>query len=303
MSLTGTAVVTQEPAHVFACPVCRARLRRRRDALVCVCGAEYPVEGGVPLLAPAPDEHARRQAAWFDEDGEGEWEIERPAGAPRLYRWLMREKFRRATEGVPLRDASALVVCAGSGMDAEFLAASGASVVALDISPGAARRSLERARRHGFDLVAAAGDATSLPFADGSFDIVYVHDGLHHLVDPLVGVAEMARVARRAVCIGEPARAGATALAVRVGVALDREEAGNVVARLDPAATAAALRTRGFEILRADRYAMYYRHEPGRGVRLLSRPLLFPAAIAAFRLANAIAGALGNKLAVVGVRP
>jgi SAM-dependent methyltransferase len=286
----------------FACPACRTLLRRSGADLACACGARYRIDDGVPLLAPETDEDSRRQAEWFDGDGDPEWEIERPAGAPPLYRWLMHEKFRRAAAGVPLAGASALVVCAGSGMDAELLARAGADVTAIDISPGAARRSLERARRHSFRIVSAVGDAARLPFLDRSFDVVYVHDGLHHLSDPFAGVGELARVARRAVCISEPARASLTSLAVRLGLALEREDAGNVVARLDPAAVSAVLRSRGFDILRADRYGMYYRHEPGRVVRALSRRVLLGVAVGGLRLANAVAGEFGNKLVVVGMR-
>jgi ubiquinone/menaquinone biosynthesis C-methylase UbiE len=42
-------------------------------------------------------------------------------------------------------------------------------------------------------------DAERLPFPDRSIDVVYVHDGLHHLARPEAGLAEMTRVARLAV--------------------------------------------------------------------------------------------------------
>jgi hypothetical protein len=47
---------------------------------------------------------------------------------------------------------------------------------------------------------------------------------------------------------------------------------------------------------------MYYRHEPGRAVRLLSHQPLLGLAQVSFRVANALAGSLGNKLVVQGVR-
>ncbi len=202
------------------------------------------------MLLVDSSELVDRQAEWFDHEADAEWEIERPEGAPALHRWLLEEKFRRAVEGIDLRGATALVVCAGSGMDAEFLARAGANVIALDVSLGALRRAVERKRRHGFELLAVVGDAARLPFRDASVDVVFVHDGLHHLDDPLAGLAEMARVARSAVCVSEPARARITALAVRAGLALEREEAGNRVGRLDAEAVETVLRTKGFSILR-----------------------------------------------------
>ena len=112
----------------------------------------------------------------------------------------------------------------------------------------------------------------------------------------------MARVARHAVSITEPARAAATRVAVKAGVAQDREEAGNRVARLDPGEVAAALRGHGFEIARAERYGMLYRHHPGAPSRFLSRRRVFPVTVGAIRAANAVGGRLGNKLTVQAVR-
>ena len=91
-----------------------------------------------------------------------------------------------------------LTVCAGSGMDAEFLARSGYRVIAADLSLGAALRCLDRARRYNLDIAPIVADAEHLPFPDQSIGLVYVHDGLHHLQDPMAGLIEMARVASRA---------------------------------------------------------------------------------------------------------
>ena len=101
----------------------------------------------------------------------------------------------------------------------------------------------------------------------------------------------------------EPARAAVTTVAVRLGLALEREEAGNRVARLPPYEVARELERAGFSVLGAARYGMYYLHEPGRAVRALSAGPLLQLARAGFLLANAVAGGLGNKLTVRAVRP
>jgi SAM-dependent methyltransferase len=292
-----------ELLSLLACPACRGALELNSRTAWCACGSSYQVRDGVPVLLVDPSDLAQRQAEWFDLEADEEWEIERPSGAPNLYAWLLEEKFERAVGEINLNGSSALVVCAGSGMDAEFLAGSGAAVVALDISPGAARRANERARRHRFQLLSVVGDVERLPFRDASVDVAYVHDGLHHLANPLVGLAEMARVARHAVCVTEPARAAATHLAVRIGLALEREDAGNRVARLSLDEVRSTLAARGFDVVTAERYAMYYRHEPGRAARLLSAPGIFAIARAGLRVVNLLVGARGNKLVVVGVRP
>jgi SAM-dependent methyltransferase len=262
--------------------------------------------GGHSACHDPPETHAHKaaQSAYFDRADLAEFEIERPSGSPALYRFLLTEKFRRSLEPFNgrLDGWTALTVCGGSGMDAEFLAAAGASVISSDLSLGAADRVRQRTDRHGTSVIPIVADVERLPFADRSVDLVYVHDGLHHLEDPFAGIAEMARVARRAVCISEPARAVATSIGVRLGLALDREEAGNRVARLQLGATVAALEAAGFRVVRADRYAMYYHHVPGRLASFLSRRPLLRMTVLGWRLANRTIGRFGNKLTVVGVR-
>ncbi len=110
------------------------------------------------------------------------------------------------------------------------------------------------------------------------------------------------RVARRAVCVTEPARAAVTGLAVRLDLALEHENAGNRVARLRLGDVSLVLAANGFRVVRAERYGMYYRHRPGRVAALLSAPPLYAVSVAALRAANAIAGRAGNKLAVQAMR-
>src|SRR5262249_2988278 len=144
-----------------------------------------------------------------------------------------------------------------------------------DISLEAARRTRERAERHGLPIAPIIADAEALPFRDESVDLVYVHDGLHHLEAPLRGLDEMLRTARLAVSVNEPARAQATMMAARIGLAEHYEDAGNFIARVDPAEVEEIVRAAGFDVVRSERYAMLYRHAPGRISRLLSSPGLF----------------------------
>lgn len=293
----------------LCCPRCRHELTACVERLNCPgCCVLYAIQGGVPVMADLAEDglgadYKRRQMEFFDRESE-EFEIARPHGQPRLYRWLMAEKFRRSIRNVEylLRDATVLTVCGGSGMDAEFLAREGARVVTSDLSVGAAQRAVERARRHGLTVEAVVADAERLPFADRSIDIVYVHDGLHHLSDPLVGLAEMCRVARRAVLMTEPSRAAVTQLAVRAGIAESVENAGNRVERVSVDDVSAELARNGLEVVGVDRYAMYYQHQPGWGMRFFSRPRSYRAALVAIGLFNATLGSMGNKLSVRALR-
>jgi SAM-dependent methyltransferase len=314
--------VNDELLTLLTCPVCRdgdllGLAARATDAtLTCSrCDAKYPIRDGVPILLPADcdlagvhDEldhahgHKHRQAGYFDHAVAEEFEIVRPHGTPRAHRWLLSQKLNRAVAHVPdLRRATVVDACCGSGMEAEFLARRGARVLAVDLSEGAARRARARARRFDLDYFVVVGDVERLPVRTGAAEVAFVHDGLHHLADPLVGVRELARVGRRAISITEPADATLTQMAVRFGLATNEEEAGNEVRRLRPEQVRRELAAAGFST-RYERYLMYYGHEPGRATQLLSTPALFLAFRAGLGAADLVAGRWGNKLCVTGVR-
>jgi SAM-dependent methyltransferase len=80
-----------------------------------------------------------------------------------------------------------------------------------DISPGMVNTLRGNAERLGLTVRAARADAESLPFADGSFDLVLGHAVLHHLPNLRRAFAEFHRVLRpggRIVFAGEPSRVG-----------------------------------------------------------------------------------------------
>lgn len=302
----------------FACPCCHQTLRASGTEWWCeACAWGNSMTAPVPILLPDPtltehddlnrdraQPHKATQAAHFDRTEEEAFEIERPHGTPRLYSFMLHEKLRRAIGPIRphLMNATALTVCGGSGMDAEFLARAGANVISSDLSVGAATRAKARSDRYGLGIQSIVADVEHLPFADGSVDLVAVHDGLHHLDDPFAGLSEMARVARHWVIVTEPARATATRLAIWLGLAHETEEAGNAIARVEPSEVATYLQARGFNVLRAERYAMYYPHRPGALFRFLSRPFIFPTVRLGWRVANELLGRFGNKVVVVAER-
>ena len=162
-------------------------------------------------------------------------EIVRPRCYPLPARWIIEFKLRSALNLLDVDPAGlkTLVLCCGSGMDAEFLAHQGMLVVGLDISHEALLRAKERARLYNVPYELVVGDAQNLPFRTGGFHIAFVHDGLHHLADAYRGVREMMRVASWAVAIAEPAEARTTRLAIRLGLSGEYEDTGDYVYRLD----------------------------------------------------------------------
>nr|WP_084249581.1 demethylmenaquinone methyltransferase [Sinomonas atrocyanea] len=85
-----------------------------------------------------------------------------------------------------------LDLAAGTGTSSEPYADAGIDVVACDFSLGMLR--VGKRRRPDIDFI--AGDATNLPFADGSFDAVTISFGLRNVSDPRKALAEMLRVTK-----------------------------------------------------------------------------------------------------------
>jgi SAM-dependent methyltransferase len=296
----------EELTELLVCVKCFGELRFDTDVRCLECGATYALDQGVPIMLDPEglSEHKRRQAAAFDHYSDPVSESTRPRCCSQFYGFLQSEKFNRGMDMINgrLSASTAAVVCGGSGMDAEFLARSGARVITFDISYGAALRARRRALETGLDIVSVVADCERLPLGDRSVDLSYVHDGLHHLADPRDGLREMARVADQAVSINEPTPALATMVAIRAGISQEVEDTGNRVARLDPDAAMEELRRTGFPTVSVKRYAMFYRHEPGRAMRFVSRRRVAPIARRLLLLVNRLIGNAGNKLNVQGLR-
>jgi len=258
-------------------------------------------DGPLQLPPELQNEQKSKQAEYFDQATDPEFEIERPAGTGRLYKWSIYKKFNIATGmmSCPLYGATLLDICCGSGMGAEIYAGKGALVTGLDISAQSVARATERARRHDFEGAFIPGDAEKLPYHDRSFEVVAVHDGLHHLPDPHAAIAEMARVADRAIIVIEPARSWLTQQAVQLNWALDYEEAGNFVYRLRESEIFKIAAAHGFKRFRFRQFLLYYKHEPFRWAKYIENTPLFFLFPLAFGIASLVAPRLGNKICVV----
>jgi demethylmenaquinone methyltransferase/2-methoxy-6-polyprenyl-1,4-benzoquinol methylase len=86
-----------------------------------------------------------------------------------------------------------LDLAAGTGTSTVPFVLQGATAVPCDFSIGM----LDVGKRARPRLPFVAGDATSLPFADETFDAVTISFGLRNLVDASLGLREMLRVTRR----------------------------------------------------------------------------------------------------------
>ncbi len=118
--------------------------------------------------------HPEVQASWFDN---------------RYTEWVAIEKL---LAGIDLASRDVLDIGAGQGFDAWRLALRGARVTALEFSPILAEAGL----RSFPSIRWIGGFSHSLPFADASFDFVFVNAALHHMRDIPASIAESLRVLR-----------------------------------------------------------------------------------------------------------
>jgi ubiquinone/menaquinone biosynthesis C-methylase UbiE len=117
-----------------------------------------------------------------------------------------------------------LDVGCGNGIFTVRFANAGANVTGLDYS-----RHLLGQNKHS-RLV--CGDATSLPFPDRSFEVVFEANVLHHVPDRERVIGEMARTSRRYVVLLEPNRYNPLMFALSLAVRAERGVLKSCMSRL-----------------------------------------------------------------------
>jgi SAM-dependent methyltransferase len=126
-----------------------------------------------------------------------------------VVRHLLNRFLRRVDEvAASLRPSSVLDVGCGEGVVTERLAQrlAPATVLGVDADEGRLRQEWESRRAP--NLSFATGSAYDLPFEDGSFDLVCAVEVLEHLERPRDALAEMSRVASRALLLSVPNEPG-----------------------------------------------------------------------------------------------
>lgn len=123
-------------------------------------------------------------------------------GSREYFEEIERRRYRHHYHLPPLfermggKGGRLLEIGCGIGIDTFRLARFGfEEIVAVDLTEVAVEVASERAAREGLDRVRfEVADAESLPFADGSFDLVYSFGVLHHTPRIERAVAEVRRV-------------------------------------------------------------------------------------------------------------
>jgi len=89
-----------------------------------------------------------------------------------------------------------LEIGCGVGIDLLQFARAGADVSAVDLTLNAVQLATANLAREGYQGNLRVGNAESLDFPDGCFDVVYSHGVLHHTVDTEKSIDEVYRVLR-----------------------------------------------------------------------------------------------------------
>ena len=177
------------------CPDCLGALAPTADALRCEsCGRGYAGAGGIPRLIGARSNLNLGEVATQDEVSELYDGVRYERDWSRRYHEHTLDQLLAiaAPRGDVLDDGC------GPGLFMEYLRTKAPAVeryVGLDVSRGMLTKAAARRARPDRELL-LEGDSCRLPFADASFDTVFVRGLLHHLPSPEEGMAEVARVLR-----------------------------------------------------------------------------------------------------------
>lgn len=198
--------------EVLRCPVCSSPLELDDSELACAeCGGRFAVEDGVPRMLddrlPGIEEKRRELEAWPEKARAEGWYAEDdstdlllPAVPWEDPTWAANEHSFQLLLKLHVRPGMrVLEVGAARCWGALHMVPRGVEYVATDILAdpviGLGRGRFYERHVGPFERVQADGE--NLPFARGSFDLVYCVASLHHALDARRMVKEMARVTRR----------------------------------------------------------------------------------------------------------
>jgi SAM-dependent methyltransferase len=176
-------------APLLVCPRCRGALAGGDRLRCAACGAEFPVRDGIPRLSDGAEARDERMAAEFEAQGHAhalyvdptfimnDWERE---VLPRLADWI-----EGAAPG-PILDIGCGIGKLGAAL--ESVGRGKGNLVGTDFHG----MLLQEVRVGYAGLVEA--DVHRLPFKDGAFAAAITTNALHHFPEPVVAMAEIARV-------------------------------------------------------------------------------------------------------------
>ena len=178
------------------CPDCLGTLASDPAGASCrACAARYPLVGGLPRLIGAKSQLNLSEVETQDEvsDHYADVRYARPWSRAYHEHTLDHLVAIAAPRGDVLDDGC------GPGLLMEYLREKAPAVtryVGIDVSAGMLAKAVGKRQRGDAAELLLHADSCRLPFADASFDTVFVRGLLHHLPDPEAGMREVGRVLR-----------------------------------------------------------------------------------------------------------
>jgi SAM-dependent methyltransferase len=122
-------------------------------------------------------------------------DLEAEIAAHRVERSRFLRLVRQCLARLDRKEADVLEIGSGTAIDSYILAETSSSrIVGIDISLPSLTVAARCSRFFARPIGLAAGDATALPFADASFDIVFSQGVVEHFPDPTAMLLEQVRV-------------------------------------------------------------------------------------------------------------
>jgi phosphatidylethanolamine/phosphatidyl-N-methylethanolamine N-methyltransferase len=111
---------------------------------------------------------------------------------------LVRRRIQRAIEHMGIQgEQSVLDLGIGTGVSLNYYPADRGRIVGVDLSAGMLRECRKKIRERGLNRVSVfQGNALNLPFADSTFDMVFISHVISVVSDPIQLVREAQRVAK-----------------------------------------------------------------------------------------------------------
>jgi ubiquinone/menaquinone biosynthesis C-methylase UbiE len=164
------------------------------------CSESDSVAGGC-VSSPSHRTHVKRQVQSFWQNSPCDsWFTNEARGTPAFYRSLDEHRYKvhpgllSAVGFEKTKGLRVLEIGCGCGSEAERFARAGARYTTVDLTNAALSITQRRFQLGGLEGRFIQGDAEDLPFADGSFDLVYSHGVLHHTPNTPRTIREVHRV-------------------------------------------------------------------------------------------------------------
>jgi len=165
------------------------------------CGLfQYPIRTAIPAFSVSRSNIKAQVQKFWENSPYDSWFTSETPGGLAFYRNLDEHRYKvhwRLKLALGLESTSGLRVLeigCGCGSEAELFARAGSYYTAFDLTNAAVSITRRRFQLTNLKSTFVQGDAENLPFADGSFDVVYSHGVLHHTPDTARTIREIHRV-------------------------------------------------------------------------------------------------------------